>query len=626
METPEPKQSTYLHTPLPDPARYIRLLTIDTVEAGPPTPVHCSLSLWAAGSQPAYHAISYTWGNPDEAATILVDGRAMTVRRNCEYVLRQASLSAGASHRYWWIDAICINQNDEVEKGPQVAMMSSIYREAEGVLACVGEHGDDSDYLFEHIKLRLDGLSRSAAPDASFAYTEIAKAIMRAMWPWSWSGDHSATTTPDRLCKALSAFAARPYFHRVWVYQELCLGARISVRCGADELAVSTLRAFAALLQARWPAGAAAAAAVVPPAFLRMVDAGTLGPTTHGSQLQHAVRAVRALRCQDPRDRVYGTLFLVEWNGEPPIAPDYARDALDLAVDVVTRVLWHPAAELYMFHHLLSTALLVAEALGVAGEPSPRLVEAVRKRTTKPLRQTSASSAGPGHEPVDRSHSHTTWLRSHRLTRHCFGQHSTPFVGWRLSYNHSFGPWELRQKSHLGRLGLGHGLSGQVSKPGPKPEIRQWAWKSSLVDKTTQVLLQPETRDGDVLLIPCGTSEVLGFADTVALTARGRPDNSGSLEIIGKALLESRGSEEWLSEVVLTLDDRPYMEGASIGGETGTKVDVHMDAEDVLMLLKSCQWDPKFDFLTRSGKELDEFFCTRVHGSIGSSDAAWHDK
>jgi hypothetical protein len=50
------------------------------------------------------------------------DGKEhMTVRRNCANVLRQ--LAHFKTTKYYWVDAICINQDDQHEKGFQVDMM-----------------------------------------------------------------------------------------------------------------------------------------------------------------------------------------------------------------------------------------------------------------------------------------------------------------------------------------------------------------------------------------------------------------------------------------------------------------------------------------------------------------------
>lgn len=46
--------------------------------------------------------------------------------------------------KYFWIDALCINQASTEEKGHQVAMMGKIYWSANFVLAWLGPEADDS--------------------------------------------------------------------------------------------------------------------------------------------------------------------------------------------------------------------------------------------------------------------------------------------------------------------------------------------------------------------------------------------------------------------------------------------------------------------------------------------------
>jgi len=54
--------------------------------------------------------------------------------------------------RIFWIDAICINQNDDIEKGHQVASMAKIYAKVSGVIVWFGEAADDSDRAIRAIR------------------------------------------------------------------------------------------------------------------------------------------------------------------------------------------------------------------------------------------------------------------------------------------------------------------------------------------------------------------------------------------------------------------------------------------------------------------------------------------
>jgi len=93
-----------------------------------------------------YEALSYTWGTDLDSAYIFVaqDSRLL-VRRNVTQILRylRDGIAPGCTTRTLWIDAICINQADNDEKGKQVTMMGKIYACATNVLIWTGEPGHD---------------------------------------------------------------------------------------------------------------------------------------------------------------------------------------------------------------------------------------------------------------------------------------------------------------------------------------------------------------------------------------------------------------------------------------------------------------------------------------------------
>jgi hypothetical protein len=133
--------------PLRSPENHIRLLEIKEVGHNDTTGISCELTVWpfADSHRPSFHAISYTWGNPDHTTFIRLNGKKIRVEQICEYALRQAHHNGGSQH--YWVDAICIDQADNDEKGHQVAMMGDIYHNAAHVLACIGLHHSDSVFL-----------------------------------------------------------------------------------------------------------------------------------------------------------------------------------------------------------------------------------------------------------------------------------------------------------------------------------------------------------------------------------------------------------------------------------------------------------------------------------------------
>lgn len=65
---------TFSYEALPDAGSYIRLLAILDYDEAQPIPVRCELTTWPISEVPEYHAVSYTWGDPDHTTWILVKG------------------------------------------------------------------------------------------------------------------------------------------------------------------------------------------------------------------------------------------------------------------------------------------------------------------------------------------------------------------------------------------------------------------------------------------------------------------------------------------------------------------------------------------------------------------------
>ncbi|KAH6881668.1 heterokaryon incompatibility protein-domain-containing protein [Alternaria rosae] len=97
-----------------------------------------------------YEALSYTWGSDVDSAYIFVaQNSRLLVRRNVTQILRylRDGIAPGCTARTLWIDAICINQADNDEKGKQVTMMGKIYACATSVLIWTGQPGSDLQAL-----------------------------------------------------------------------------------------------------------------------------------------------------------------------------------------------------------------------------------------------------------------------------------------------------------------------------------------------------------------------------------------------------------------------------------------------------------------------------------------------
>ncbi|KAK3376432.1 heterokaryon incompatibility protein-domain-containing protein [Lasiosphaeria ovina] len=136
-----------------------------------------------------YSALSYTWGlDAQKKHPLLLDGQQFPARESLHQAL--VALRHKDVARRLWIDAICINQPDEEEKGNQLRLMSMIYSKAETVEIWLGLAGDDSDIALRAI-----------------------------------SGEKFPVRDAGTVLTALDALVRRSWFTRLWIIQEVVLAA-----------------------------------------------------------------------------------------------------------------------------------------------------------------------------------------------------------------------------------------------------------------------------------------------------------------------------------------------------------------------------------------------------------------
>jgi hypothetical protein len=179
----------------------IRLLTLYPSSSEGST-IKCSLVQHSLDSKPAYEALSYTWGHPDDICSIPIDleGHPASIMTNLEAALRV--LRYVDHPRVLWIDALCINQSDGPEKEKQVAMMGTIFERAQNVVIWLGPESEDSN----------------------LAMTTISN--LRSV------ADLETITIEQPAWIAWENLFSRPWFSRIWVLQEFKRGKNLLFQCG----------------------------------------------------------------------------------------------------------------------------------------------------------------------------------------------------------------------------------------------------------------------------------------------------------------------------------------------------------------------------------------------------------
>ncbi len=117
--------------------------------------------------------------------------------------------------RTLWVDAVCINQDDVVEKNHQVHLMKDIYGGATRVLVWLGEERHDTRAVWELFDLLEAGYQ-----------TRLERREQDLKDTSKWLGPRlnplgkDLPPPSDPIWKSMRAFLDSPWFSRIWTYQE----------------------------------------------------------------------------------------------------------------------------------------------------------------------------------------------------------------------------------------------------------------------------------------------------------------------------------------------------------------------------------------------------------------------
>lgn len=203
--------------------REIRILTL-VASSAPQDQIECKLSkasLTALHVLPPYVALSYTWGDATKRAAITVDGQLYLATDNLKVALQH--LRDSRNDIYLWIDAICINQDDNDEVDRQLQIVHKIFSQAKETWAWLGQEEDESSRAIDLIE-RLSAHAKSAAILEDAAETEAIEPHLRSKDIDLWKEASNLVALQDLLL--------RPYWYRVWIVQEISVSQEIVVCCG----------------------------------------------------------------------------------------------------------------------------------------------------------------------------------------------------------------------------------------------------------------------------------------------------------------------------------------------------------------------------------------------------------
>jgi hypothetical protein len=162
-----------------------------------------------------FASLSYVWGDESLRQDIILNGEIVSITANLADALRTFTADEVFTGRYkLWVDAICINQVDDGERSHQVQKMREIYGGAWTVISWIGGSHQGASIHLAFPFLR------------TLASLEGDKRDLRDL----------QEPLKDTYLYALHNLMEQRYWFRLWIIQELVMGAPSTVIRFGDEI------------------------------------------------------------------------------------------------------------------------------------------------------------------------------------------------------------------------------------------------------------------------------------------------------------------------------------------------------------------------------------------------------
>lgn len=346
-----------LYTPLDPSSRQIRLLHVSCSGFDDDfAPVISSL-VTASLDDPSlkYIALSYVWGLEMSQTSLVVNGTDFKATANLfDFLVRYRKISYivpqwELANLPLWIDAVCINQEDILERNSQVQMMGSIYRSATRTISWLGPDDSDSETAMKVMRDIFPKVNDSIRKQDLLAWLDPEQTNL---WQRnSQRADRSTFTSGNTFWDSCRDMLSRPYFSRSWITQELVLSRNVVVLCGQQTLPLiafwviwewllrieglpcpaqvdAGLWSFLSSREGRRLLGWGALNKL--PNLMELMRGSKNAPEQDLPLIWHQlVLHTRILQATDPRDKLYSVLGMLDRK----FKPDYSASIEDVFYD-----------------------------------------------------------------------------------------------------------------------------------------------------------------------------------------------------------------------------------------------------------------------------------------------------
>lgn len=323
------KPDAYQYESIIDATHEIRLMTLFAGEFSDPIYITLAKTPFTQDDIPIYEALSYTWGSQIDPVEICV-GESPRNRLHITKNLAEALpyLRYKNKSRVLWIDAICVDQYDLNDRSHQVLRMADIYSKAARVIVWLGPESEDGAGAIGFLKTV-----------ASHIKVDWFNHIMISV-------SHDATWTDRRINlqitnkqeRALERFLARPWFERLWIWQEIRLAPPNSiVMYGYQTILWQDVRSAAFCIYNKGFVDGATGELY--DSHIRLYE---LCSQPQYTGILDLIKQTEYAKCADPRDRIYALLSMRNrFEKDLVIIPDYSKSFSSILHDFVSQYIRH---------------------------------------------------------------------------------------------------------------------------------------------------------------------------------------------------------------------------------------------------------------------------------------------
>jgi hypothetical protein len=315
-------------------ATSIRLVTLKRSGNGSDFWIQCNLVDIDLATNPVYYAISYEWDyqwskEESETKEILVNGQLMVVKDNLYNALVRFSsddvpalenplLRPGTT--FFWIDALCINQDDVLERNHQVGLMCKIYSESKCVLVWLGLQHQSLPFGWNKRVMTV----MEKVPNVRGSEKAVHKFVKKTLYSYEdkWMMDKDWPYIVARWCNA-------SYWHRMWITQEIQLAKQLHIYTGDSHMSWSSLTQARRYFDRVYG----------PHSRMKSTRWAAFSLDYNRNQrslwkLKELMVLRQGAKCSEVRDRVYALLSLAtDTHGK--LEADYSRSLSDLYREVM---------------------------------------------------------------------------------------------------------------------------------------------------------------------------------------------------------------------------------------------------------------------------------------------------